>query len=156
MKRLILFGTLALCIAMPAWAHSYRVKDLEVDHPFATPTVRGAPTGAVYFTLENRGKAADRLLGASTPRAKRVELHAMSMSGDVMRMREVDSIQASPGHPLKMEPGSANHLMLVGLAAPLRIGERFPLTLRFEKAGAVEVEVLVQNPAPAKEASHRH
>ena len=156
MKRHLIIALLGLLAAMPSWAHSYRVKDLEVDHPFATATVRGAPTGAVYFTLANRGRSADRLLGASTPRAKRVELHAMSMTGDIMRMREVDSIEANPGHPVKMEPGSANHLMLVGLAAPLKAGERFPLTLRFEKAGALQVEVLVQNAASAKEAAHQH
>ncbi len=156
MKRHSIIALLGLLAAMPSWAQSYRVKDLEVDHPFATPTVQGAPTGAVYFTMANRGKSAERLLGASTPRAKRVELHSMSMSGDIMRMREVDSIEAIPGRPVKLEPGSANHLMLVGLATPLKAGERFPLTLRFEKAGALSVEVLVQKAAPVQDAAHRH
>lgn len=156
MRRSLVVTALALFIAMPAWAQSFKARDVEVDHPFATPTVQGAPTGAVYFTLTNRGKAADRLLGASTPRAKRVELHTMSMAGDVMRMREVSAIDVNPGQPVKMQPGASNHLMLVGLAAPLKAGDRFPMTLRFEKAGSVAVEVLVQNPTPAKEAPHQH
>ncbi len=155
MIRLVLAAALALLASMPAWAHSYKIKDLEIDHPFATPTVQGAPTGAVYFTLTNQGKAVDRLIGASTPRAKRVELHMMSMSGDIMRMREVDAIDAKPGQAVQMQPGSMNHLMLVGLSAPLKLGDRFALTLRFEKAGALEVEVLGQSPA-AKEAAHQH
>ncbi len=156
MIRLLLAAALSLLPAIGAWGHDYRVKDIRVDHPFATPTVQGAPTGAVYFTLTNQGKAADRLLGASTPRAKRVELHTMTMAGDVMRMREVSAIDVKPGQPVKMQPGASNHLMLIGLSAPLKSGDRFPMTLRFEKAGSVEVEVLVQNPAPAKEAAHEH
>jgi len=156
MIRLAIAAVLALLTTMSAWGQSYRVKDVQVDHPFAPPTVQGAPTAAVYFTITNQGKGADRLLGASTPRAKRVELHAMSMAGDVMRMREVGSIDASPGQAVKMQPGSANHLMLVGLAAPLKSGDRFPMTLRFEKAGKVEIEVLVQSASPARETAHQH
>jgi len=152
----VLLGCLFLYTAMAA-SPSDKVKVIEIDHPFATPTVPGAPTGAVYLSIANRSKSADRLLGASTPRAKRVELHAMSMAGDVMRMREVESIDVNPGQPVAMQPGSANHLMLVGLAAPLKSGERFPLTLRFEKAGNVDIEVPVQTTAPASsESSHHH
>ncbi len=156
MLRVVLAAMLTLLTSMPSWAHSYKIKDLGIDHPFATSTVQGAPTGAVYLTLTNQGKAPERLIGASTPRAKRVELHTMSMTGDVMRMREVNSIDVNPGQPVKMQPGSSNHLMLIGLAAPLKAGDRFPMTLRFEKAGSADVEVIVQSPAPAKKAAHEH
>ncbi len=156
MLRVVFAAMLTLLTSMPSWAHSYKIKDLGIDHPFATPTVQGAPTGAVYLTLTNQGKIPDRLIGASTPRAKRVELHTMSMTGDVMRMREVSAIDVNPGQPVKMQPGSSNHVMLIGLAAPLKAGDRFPMVLRFEKAGSAEVEVIVQSPAPAKEAAHEH
>ena len=149
-------GSIALIVATQASAQTYKLKDIEVSRVFATPTVAAAPTGAVYFTLSNRGGTPDRLVGASTPRAKRAELHAMSMAGDVMRMREVEAIDAKPGQTLVMQPGSGNHLMLIGLAAPLKSGDKFPLTLRFEKAGTLSLEVPVEKPGQPTEPQHSH
>jgi periplasmic copper chaperone A len=154
--RLSLF-VFAFLLALPAVAaaRSYTFKGLEIDQPYATPTVAAAPTGAVYLTIVNRGKEPDRLLGGSTSRAKRVELHSMSMQGDVMRMRHILSIDLNPGEPVVMRPSSSHHVMLSGLTAPLKVGDRFPLTLRFEKAGTLKVEVVVEQPKPAAPA-HQH
>jgi hypothetical protein len=146
---------LALLAAACAGAEDLDFKGLRIGHAFATPTPAAAPTGAVYLSLENRSRAGDRLLGASTPRAKRVELHAMSMAGDVMRMRELDALDIKAGQKLDMRPGSGFHVMLVELAAPLRAGDRFPMTLRFEKSGAVKIEVVVEQPQAAAP-PHRH
>ena len=145
---------LAFGTSYSLYAQSYKLKDLEVSHAFATPTVAGAPTGAVYLSIANRGKATDRLMGGSTPRAKRVEMHTMSMTGDVMRMREVDGIEAKAGETLAMSPGMGYHLMLVGLAAPLKAGEKFPMSLRFEKSGSLDIEVSVE--PPGKQPAHGH
>jgi copper(I)-binding protein len=147
------FAVLSLVCSL-ASAHEFNLKGIAIGHPFATPMPPGAPTGAVYFSLENKTKAADKLLGASTPRAKGVELHTMSMSGDVMRMREVDSIEVKPGQKIAMSPGSGFHLMLTGLA-PLKAGEKFPMTLRFEKSGTAQIEVFVEQPKPAAK-GHEH
>jgi len=139
-----------------SYAQSYKLKDLELSQVRATPTVAGAPTGAVYLSVANRGKSPDRLIGGNTPRAKRVELHTMNMTGDVMRMREVDGMELKPGETLAMSPGMGNHLMLVGLTAPLKVGEKFPMNLRFEKSGTLEIEVAVEQASTPPAHGHMH
>lgn len=110
------------------------------------PWSRAAPagaTGAGYMVLRNTGAAADRLLGAETPLARRVELHTQEREGEVVRMRAVETVPVPAGGSVTLAPGGL-HLMLVGLAQPLRPGGRVPLTLRFERAGAVPVELVVE------------
>ncbi|MFG0673132.1 copper chaperone PCu(A)C, partial [Delftia sp. WSY_7] len=87
-----------------------------------------------------------RLIGASTPAAARVELHEMKMEGDIMRMREVPFIELPAGQEVQLRHGQSHHLMLIGLTQPLREGDRFDLTLQFEKAGEYKVKVWVQQP----------
>ena len=127
-------------------AHGSTVGDIEIGHPYATPSLPGTSNGAAYFAmLENTGNAADRLLRASTPVATRVELHTMAVNAQgVMRMREIDGIALAPHAKIRMRPGSGLHLMLVGLKQPLKDGTRFPMTLEFERAGKVEVTVIVE------------
>jgi copper(I)-binding protein len=147
----------ALLLALPgsSYAHDFNLKGIAIAHPYATPTASGAPTGAVYLSLANGTKAPDRLVGASTPRAKSVEMHTMSMAGDIARMREVEAIEVKPGEKLEMRPASGFHLMLVGLNAPLKIGERFALVLRFEKSGTAKVEVVVEEHKPGAAPAHK-
>jgi copper(I)-binding protein len=75
--------------------------------------------------------------------SRTVELHEMKMDGDVMRMRQVAAVDVPAGGSVALEPGGL-HVMLLGLKAPLKEGDRFPMTLRFEKAGEVKVEVHVE------------
>ena len=102
-----------------------------------TPNLSGA-----FLTIENAG-ADDRLVSASAEVSKVVELHSMSMEGDVMRMRQLDSIALPAGKAVALKPG-ALHIMLIGLKAPLKEGDKFPLKLKFEKAGEVTVQVNVE------------
>jgi hypothetical protein len=151
---------LALAVlATAALADGATVGDIEIGHPYASPSLPGTSNGAAYFAmLENTGNAADRLLRAATPVAARVALHTMAVDAQgVMRMRELDGIALAPHAKIRMRPGMGMHLMLVGLKAPLREGARFPMTLEFERAGKVEVEVVVQSTTPADgAASHSH
>ncbi|HEX6707959.1 MAG TPA: copper chaperone PCu(A)C [Albitalea sp.] len=139
--RSLLTG-LVLCVAAAsAAAHSYQAGAITIGHPHARATVPGQPTGGAYLRLENRG-ADDRLVGASADVSAGVELHTMKMDGDVMRMRQVDAIDVPSNKSVVLEPGGM-HIMLTGLKAPLKEGTRFPMTLKFEKAGEVKVEVTV-------------
>jgi hypothetical protein len=145
--------------ARPARAHDFRLGALRIDHPYATPTPSGARTGAAYLrALRNTGDQPDRLIAASTPVAASVEIHRSVVDAqNVMRMRAVDGIELPPRSELKLRHGGEFHLMLIDLKVPLRNGDRFPLTLRFEKAGEREVMVWVQQPRDAAAASeHRH
>jgi hypothetical protein len=138
-----------LVAASSAWAHGSTAGTLLLDHPYATPTLPGQTTGAVYFrSINNRGDTPDKLLGANTPKAASVAIHHMRMDGQVMRMRGVESLALPPKSETPMRHGSpdGHHLMLLQLKDPLREGDRFPITLVFEKAGTVKAMVWVQKP----------
>lgn len=140
-------GLGGLLLAATAVAHDFRVGDLVIDHPYAVPSPAGAANGAAYLRgIRNRGTVPDRLLGASTPVAQRIELHEMRMDGEVMRMREVPGIDLPPGQEVSLRHGQRYHFMLVKLDKPLAVGDRFEMTLRFEKAGEYKVPVEVQQP----------
>lgn len=147
-------------IPLTALAHGGVAGDVRIDHPYATPSVPGASTGAAFIVaLENSGKQTDRLLRASTPMAARTEMHTMAMdNGGVMRMREVADIAIAPGTPVKMGPRDGYHFMLMGLKQPLKEGDSFPMTLEFERGGKVDVTVIVQQPqtSAADAGSHKH
>jgi periplasmic copper chaperone A len=146
-------------------AHDYSVGSLHIAHPYAVPSVFAAQNGAAYIrAITNRGDASDQLLSASTPAAQTVELHTMKMDGDVMRMREISALPlpAKAEVTLRHDDRGANgyHLMLMKLVKPLNVGDRFPLTLKFEKAGTVEVMVVVQarvdKGKPGDSTAHQH
>ena len=97
--------------------------------------------GAAWLTIRNSGDA-DRLVGAGSPAAARVELHRHIHRDGVMTMRKVEAIDLPAGSETALEPGG-DHLMLFGLKAGLKTGGSFPLTLVFKKAAPVTVEVRV-------------
>lgn len=149
-----LFAAVLGVAAAAALAHGYAAGDLKIDHPWARMTVPGQVAGGAYLSVQNNGSSADRLLGASTPAAAQVQMHTMTMDGNVMKMREVDRIDIPPGQTVTLEPGRL-HLMLIGLKAPLKADSRVPMSLKFEKAGTVQVELTVEAMAPGAAASAR-
>jgi copper(I)-binding protein len=121
---------------------------LVVHAAWARPTSPIATVGAAYMTITNHGMGTDNLLGASSPVAAEVQLHNSTDDNGVMRMRQVDALEIAPHGTATMDPGGM-HFMLMQLTAPLVAGSRFPLTLKFEQAGDVTVEVIVQDGAGA-------
>jgi len=145
--------------ASSAAAHDFRLGPLRIEHPYATPTPPGASNGAAYLrAMRNTGDQPDRLIGASTPVARTVEIHHSVVDAqNVMRMRAIDGIALPPGTEVRLRHGGEHHLMLLGLKQPLLVGDRFPLTLRFERAGEREVMVWVQQPrVSAGVHEHKH
>jgi copper(I)-binding protein len=142
--RLATIFLLLAALARPALAHDYKLGDLEIGHPWARATAPSAPTGAGFLTITNRGTAPDRLVAVRTPIAEQAQIHEMKMDGDVMRMRELDKgLDIPPGGTVALAPGGF-HLMLIGLKKPLTKDTRVPLTLVFEKAGSIDVELAVE------------
>lgn len=132
-----------LLIASPAVAQDYKLGALEIGHPWARATPPTAPTGGGYLSVKNTGTEPDRLISISSPAAQTVQLHEMKMEGNVMRMRELDGpLEIKPGETVTLAPGGM-HLMMMGLKGPLKQGEKVPLTLVFEKAGKIDVELVV-------------
>jgi hypothetical protein len=148
MSNKILAFAASLVVASTALAQPTQ---LEVDHAWARATPGKADNGAAYVTITS--PTADRLVSASTPVAKKAELHTMSMQGMVMKMRPISGVDIPAGQPVSLKPGG-EHIMLMGLNEQLREGRSFPLTLDFEKAGPRTVTVTVEKagangPAPA-------
>jgi copper(I)-binding protein len=136
--------TMALTLGAFACAQDYTVGPLHIEHVVARPSFPGQPSGAAYVTIDNTGKSPDKLTSASSSIAKSAQIHTMSMENNVMKMREIDGIELKPGSKTVMQPGHGYHIMLIGLKQPLKVGDKFPLTLNFEKAGKVEVTVVVE------------
>lgn len=147
LKKTLLSLTLLLP-ALFAQAHEYEVGQLHIDHPWSREMPPVAPTAAAYFVVHNKGNEADRLVRVSTPVAGKAELHEHVHADGVMKMQQVQDVAIPAGGEVKFEP-MGYHVMLFNLQQQAKDGERFPLTLTFEKAGDVEVEVAVQKDAPA-------
>jgi copper(I)-binding protein len=147
----------ALAISVTAHAHEYDLGSLHIGHPYARATVPGQPGGGAFLSIENKGKEADKLIGVSSSVAKSTEIHTMAMDGNVMKMREVGEIDLPPASTVDMKPGHGYHVMLIGLNQPLKAGDKFPLTLTFQKSGKIEVSVVVTDlSGKSAEAAHQH
>jgi copper(I)-binding protein len=130
--------------APSARAEDVKAGDLIISQAWSRATPGGAKVGGGYLTIENKGTAPDRLIGGSSDAAGKVEVHEMEMNNGVMTMRPVDKgLTIDPGKTVKLAPGGY-HLMLMDLKAPLKRGDKLPITLEFEKAGKVQVSLDVQ------------
>lgn len=140
-RGIYLMWASALCAtAWPAQAAEFTRGDIKIVEPWARATPGGAKVGAGYVTITNTGKTADRLIGGTAAVAGVFELHDMTMTDGIMRMRKLDQgIDLKPGATVVLRPGSL-HVMFIDLRQPLKQGEKIKGTLVFEKAGAVEIE----------------
>jgi periplasmic copper chaperone A len=148
-KCLVLAVVLAWCChAGNAWAHSHRQKGLEIVHPWCFATGDpAAKTTAVYMLIKNRTKRPDRLIGATAPGAQAVELREPASSGEGTRALRGVALKAKGEVALRR---NGPHLILSGLA-PLAPYDSFPMTLIFERAGRIEIEVVVEEAEGTKQ-----
>src|SRR5258707_963085 len=130
----------ALVFGAQSHAQTPGQNTIVVEQPWARATPAGAKTGAVYVTLINNGSTGDRLLGATTPAADKVQFHSASEENGVSRMREMRAVEVPPGARVSLNPGGM-HIMVGGLKQPLKEGKIFPVTLAFEKGGKEDVSV---------------
>ena len=130
-----------LLTAAPALAQEGHV---EIHGAYAIATTPQAKTGSAYMMIHNHAAAADRLLSATSPAADRVELHSSAEDeSGVMRMEPVEGgLEIPRGGAIVLQRGGT-HLMFLGLTDPWEDGETIPVTLTFEQAGEVAVDVPV-------------
>ena len=156
LNKLIVLAALLLpaCLAN---AHDYKAGQLEVAHPWSMELPPNAPTVAAYFVITNKGDSADRLVSVDSPIAGSAQLHEHVQQGDLMKMQQVPSVAIPAGGFVTFAP-MAYHVMLLDLKdrALLRDGQKFPLTMHFEKSGEVTVDVTVQKQAPDGAPMHDH
>ena len=142
-SALALLALAAICTG-PVSAQQVKIGDLVLDHAWARATPGGAKVGGGYLTIENKGATPDKLIGGSSPAAGKVEVHEMAMNNGVMTMRPVKGgLSIPPGQSVTLAPGGY-HIMLMELKAPLKKGDKVPVTLAFEKAGEVNVTFDIQ------------
>lgn len=145
---------LALLSSSLAFAEDVKIGNLTIAAPYVRAMVPGAPVGGGYMTITNTGNANDRLVAASSPRAVTVQIHEMKMDNDVMIMRELAGGLVIPaGKTVELKPGGY-HVMFMKVAEPFLQGQTVKATLRFEKAGSVDVDFPVGSIAADREASH--
>jgi copper(I)-binding protein len=124
-----------------ACAQNAQLGKLQIENAYTRATVPGQQVAAGFMKIENKG-AVDQLLSASSPAAGEVQLHEMSMEGNVMKMRQVKDIAVPAGGVVELKPGGL-HLMFMNIKAPLTAGQTVPVKLKFAKAGEIEVKVPV-------------
>jgi copper(I)-binding protein len=138
----VALAALVVVAAVPAFAQS---SSIQIEKPWARATPGGAKTGAAYMTIDNKTNVADRLTAASSDVAKTLQIHEMKVVNGIMKMREIPGgLRVPAGGSVTLKPGGY-HVMLIGLNKPLKKGEKFRLTLVFEKAGKVSIEVPVES-----------
>ncbi len=128
---------------------------VQVEQPWTRATPPGAKVAGGYMVIRNKGGAADRLVGASSPAAAKVELHTHTHEGGVMKMREVPAYEVPAKGSFELKPGGA-HLMFVDVKRPFKEGEKIPVKLKFEKAGEVSAEFQVGSLGQSAAPAHKH
>lgn len=148
----------ALALAAPAMAADYSLKGLKIGHPWARPAAQGL-NGAAYLEITNTNRTPDVLKAIETTAAKRAIIHHGEVASGVSSMRPLTAGFPIPaGATVRLAPGG-DHVMLVGLNRALVAGGRVPVTLVFEKAGRVQVELTIETGsgvAAARPADHDH
>ncbi|MGZ5908700.1 MAG: copper chaperone PCu(A)C [Reyranella sp.] len=121
---------------------------IEIHRPWARRSLETPERAGGFFVLTNTGPEPDRLVGATSPAAEKIEIHAIKViGGDIgMRPRE-DGLVLPAGGTLTLQP-RGYHLLLLGLGTPPMPGTSLPVTLNLEKAGNIDIELLVEAPGP--------
>ena len=150
LKTLLIAGGIAVSSSALAQSVSKNVStdSIKIENAYTRATVPGQKVAGGFMKIENKG-AADQLVSASSPVAGEVQLHEMSMEGNVMKMRQVKDIAVPANGAVELKPGGL-HIMFMNIKAPLAAGETVPVKLKFAKAGEVEVKFPVNAAAPMK------
>jgi len=133
------------CVALAAsFIASAAQAQTTVKDPWARATVAQQKASGAFMQLQSA--KGGKLVSASSPVAGVVEIHEMTMDGNVMKMRAVPSLDLPAGKPVELKPGGF-HVMLMDLKKPLNAGDTVPITLVVESAGqreTVEVKAAVR------------
>jgi periplasmic copper chaperone A len=158
MSRLVRSAALFLVLltSNAAFAHGYKLGDLEIGHPWTRATPPGADAAAGFMEITNTGTNADRLVSVEIQGVPMAMIHEMAMVNDVMKMRPLDKgLDIKPGETVSLKPGSF-HIMMMGLSKPFVAGEMVHGTLHFEKSGTIDVDFKVEAMGAEPAGHHNH
>lgn len=135
-KSLLCAG--AVTFALPAWA------DISVTDAYARVSTAMSTSGAAFLAIHNSGPEDDRLIDVKSTIAARTELHTHRAGPNgVMQMLHVPEGFPIPAGSMHLLERGGDHVMFIGLQQRLAHGDTVHLTLRFQKAGAIELDVPV-------------
>lgn len=152
--RLFLIVTIIFSVNAVADSDEVKIGALKIEDAKARATVPAQKMSGGFLKIENKG-AADKLVGASSSVSKAVELHTMSMEGNVMKMREIKGIDIPANGKVELKSGGL-HLMFIDLKEQLKPGSTINVKLKFEKSGEVEVPFKVMGHPAHGEPGHDH
>jgi periplasmic copper chaperone A len=154
-KQLTLLLVAASAVfATLASAHEYKQGNITIGHPWARATPGAVKNSAAFMTLSAKDTA-DKLISVSGDVAREIQIHTMITEAGVMKMREIKSLDIPANGKTELKPGGL-HIMLIGLKDGLKDGQKFPLKLKFEKAGEVTVDVVAEKPGAHDHSGHKH
>jgi copper(I)-binding protein len=155
LSRIVALFLLVLSID-PAFAHGYKLGDLDIIHPWTRATPAGADVAGGYLEVANKGQTADRLVSVEVVGVHMTVVHEMAMKDGVMTMRPLaGGLEIPAGATVTLKPGSY-HVMMMGLSKPFAAGEMIQATLHFEKAGTISIEFKVDAMGSNGSATHDH
>jgi copper(I)-binding protein len=146
MRLYLAIALAGLALAPCAQSADFTARDLTITHPWTRPAAQGG-NAAGYLTIANAGPA-DVLLAVETPVA-RASLHRSSMQAGMSTMRDMASGLPAPARQTVVLAPGGDHIMLAGLTRPLTAGQKIPVTLVFQRAGRVKIELTVETPTPS-------
>jgi len=129
----------ALTVFMIAGA-AHAAPPVQVSAAWARATLPHQDEGVAYMTLQSA--AADTLTEIDSPQAGMVMLHQTTKTGGMASMQDLAALPLPAGKPVALAP-DGTHLMLMEMPHPLKAGDTLHLTLHFEKAGVMPVDVPV-------------
>ncbi|MAT42716.1 MAG: hypothetical protein CL609_10265 [Anaerolineaceae bacterium] len=146
MLKIFAILSLSAILVLTGCAQQSTGLQIKIEDAWARPSAGVDMNGAIYFQIVNDGKEADKLISAYTPSAQAAEVHeSMADDNGVMSMTPRENVEVSAGGEVEFKPGGL-HIMLVDLKQPLAVGDEVSLTLRFEKAGEIVLNVKVREP----------
>lgn len=141
-QKMTIVFVVSLLIAFVARAEPVKQGNLTISDQVVRSTVTGQKNAGAFLTISNSG-AEDQLLSVSSPVASRMEVHEMKMDGNVMQMRQIESLAIPAKGKVNLMPGGY-HLMFIDLKEPLKAGDVVDIQLKFKKAGIVNVKFPIQ------------
>ncbi len=134
---------------------SHSMHGIVVNGAWARASIPGAKNGVVYLSIENHGPTENALLSVTTPVARRAELHTHKIESGVMKMEQIHGISVPPHKIAVLRPGG-DHIMLLDLEKPLKVGSHFIMMLKFKKGSEKTIKVMVMKNNSKKKSKHNH
>ena len=155
----VLFATFLIAAAFfaavsDARAHEIKIGKLVIHHPWIRQPIGSADVAGAYTTIDNTGSTSDVLIKITIENVPTVQIHEMMMQGEVMKMREVaKGLMIPAGKSVELKPKSS-HIMMMGVKSAYMVGKEVKGTFEFAKAGKVDVDFEVLEPAAEMPMKH--